>query len=314
MTAIIPFISQIDKAEQINWIKQLNTLIPEANIVPASEISPYDKPLCHLAIVADPDPIEVSEFTGLIWVQSLWAGVERLMKAFRDESFGIVRLIDPQLSQTMAEAALAWSLYLHRDMPAYRQQQSKQQWQQLTYTSASERTIGVLGLGALGQISAVKLAEQGFNVLGWSQHQKIIKGITTYCDESGLTEMLAKCDIVICLLPLTRQTKHLLNTQRLAVLPKGASVINFARGGIINSDDLLKLLDSGHLNHAVLDVFEHEPLEQSSDFWQHNKITVLPHISAPTIPGTACKIVAQNINRYFESGTIPKTVNMKQGY
>ena len=140
----------------------------------------------------------------------------------------------------MADAVLAWTLYLHRDMPTYRQQQTSKQWQQLMYTPATDRSVGFLGLGALGQKSAENLAQQGFNVLGWSQKEKHIKGVETYCDESGLKAMLSKCDIVICLLPLTSQTRHLLNAERLSYLPEGASVINFARAGIIHGKDLIE--------------------------------------------------------------------------
>ena len=310
----IPFISQLSESEQQEWLSKLNKAMPELNILLASDIPQHQREFCQIAIVADPDPTQVSKFKGLKWIQSLWAGVEGLMKAFKEPSFSLVRLIDPHLGKTMAEAVLAWTLYLHRDMPAYRQQQAIKQWRQLEYTSAEDRTICFLGLVSLGQISAENLAQQGFNVLGWSQKEKVIKGIETYCDESGLKAMLAKCDIVICLLPLTPNTRHLLNAERFSYLPKGASVINFARGGIIQNEDLIEKLNSGHLKHAVLDVFEQEPLSSNSVYWQHDKITVLPHISAPTNPDTACEIVTANIQEYFKSGLIPPTVSMAKGY
>lgn len=228
--------------------------------------------------------------------------------------FKLVRLVDPVLAQTMSEAVLTWVLYLHRDMPKYLQQQKSSHWQQHHYVLPKERTVGILGLGELGKLSATRLNDNGFNVIGWSQSEKLIKGVHCYSGDDGLIEMLKQSHILICLLPLTTTTYQLINHNLLQHLPKGASLINFARGGIVANEDLIKNLDNGTLEHAVLDVFEQEPLDQNDVFWSHEKITVLPHISAPTHFKSAGEIVANNIRNYRKEGELPVHIDWRKGY
>ena len=311
---MIPFISQLPEAERIIWIAALNKVLPNENIVDFTQLKSVEKQCCELAIVANPDIELLAEFENLTWLHSIWAGVEKLMLSLSDSPIKIVRLIDPMLSKTMAEAVLAWSLYLHRDMPGYAKQQRNSLWQQHPYLPACDRRIGILGLGVLGQASAHKLQHNGFNVMGWSRTKKSIAQISTYCGDDGLAEMVSQSDILVCLLPLTAATQGIVNKQLLALLPKGSAVINFARGGIIETEELLKALDSDHINHAVLDVFEHEPLNSESVLWQHPDITILPHISAPTNLNSACEIVAKNIMSFRATGEIPQAANKANGY
>lgn len=311
---MIPFISQLPEPEQAIWIAALNQALPNETIVALSNMSAAEKTHCQLAIVANPDISQLAELENLKWLHSVWAGVERLMMALADSAIEVVRLIDPTLSQTMAEAVLAWSLYLHREMPLYAQQQQSKHWQQHPHVLASDRRIGILGLGELGQASAQQLQQNGFKVMGWSRTAKTIENITTYSGAEGLTEMLTQSDILVCLLPLTSATQGLINKALLMQLPKASRVINFARGAIINTPELLQILELGHISHAVLDVFDQEPLSADSILWQHPNITVLPHISAPTNMNSACEIVAKNIQRFRATGEIPPSVDKINGY
>lgn len=311
---MIPFISQLPKHQEAIWLSALNQALPNENIVNFKDIAPAEKKHCQFAIVANPKTEVLAEFEHLTWLQSVWAGVDQLMTALLGSPIEIVRLVDPRLSETMAEAVLAWSLYLHREMPKYAKQQQNKLWQQLPYVSASERRIGVLGLGALGQQSAKQLQNHGFKVMGWSRSAKTLASISTYSGEQGLRQMLAQSDILVCLLPLTAVTHGLINKALLEQLPKGSSLINFARGAIVNTEDLLNALNCEHINHAVLDVFEQEPLLSSSELWQHPNITILPHISAPTTIDTACQIVAKNIAHYRQTGELPRCVDKTIGY
>jgi len=237
-----------------------------------------------------------------------------LMRSLTDSRIEVVRLIDPTLSKSMSEAVLAWCLYLHRDMPRYAKQQKNRHWQQHQLVPASERRIGILGLGELGQVSAKQLQQNGFKVMGWSRRTKKIANITAYNGDIGLAEMVKQSDILVCLLPLTSATQGIVNKKLLAQLPKGSAIINFARGGIINTDELLNALNEHRIKHAVLDVFEHEPLSTESMLWQHPDITILPHISAPTNLNSACEIVAKNIISFRTTGQIPKAVSKVNGY
>ena len=311
---IIPFISQLSAEQQQVWIEQLNSALPQVKIVQSEQIAATERDLCQLAIVANPKPEIVAQFKNLKWLQSLWAGVEGLTKAFQRSNFEIVRLIDPFLAQTMAEAVLAWALYLHRDMPRYRQQQNEQLWLQHPYKSAIEKQITVLGLGELGQASAELLAKNNFKVAGWSRTKKEIASIETFAGEKALPKAVFNADIIVCLLPFTPETERLVNAELIGKMPKGAAIINFARGGILDTEALVTALNTRHLSHAVLDVFEQEPLPANNPLWQHPNITVLPHISASTNISTATKIVANNINHFVQSGIIPKGIDKSLGY
>ncbi|AXH12568.1 NAD(P)-dependent oxidoreductase [Halarcobacter bivalviorum] len=314
MKRIVPFVSGCDEETTNLWLEHLQRQMSEYKIIPFEELSEEQKLSSTVAIVANPNPKDIAQLKNLKWIQSLWAGVEKLLQDLPNSSFKIVRMTDLQLAKTMAESVLAWTLYLHKNMPLYLKQQKQKQWKQHIETLPEERNILVLGLGNLGLMSVQKLKENGFSVSGWARTKKEIEGVTTFYEEEGLIQALKGADIVVCLLPLTDETKNLLNKQKLDLLHKKASLINFARGAIIDYEYLAKRLDKKELCHAVLDVFDIEPLPSSSSFWENENITVLPHISAPTNMKTASKIASKNILEYFKKGIIPPFVDTKKGY
>ncbi|MTI42253.1 glyoxylate/hydroxypyruvate reductase A [Roseibium hamelinense] len=315
MTLVIPFISSAGGQERQAWKTALPEALDGIGIVkPFSDLSAPERQAATIAIVANPDSKEVAALPNLKWVHSLWAGVERLAKELPEDGPMIVRLVDPQMAETMSEAVLAWSLFLHRDMPCYGAQQRRSEWIEHELKLPEERRIGILGLGNLGQRSALRLRANGFPVSGWSRSEKHIEGLETHAGSDGLDTVLGQSDILVVLVPLTAETAGLVDSRAFSKLPRGAALINFSRGPVLNDGDLLKALDSGHLSHAVLDVFDQEPLPQKHPFWLHEKITVLPHISAPTVTRTAVRIVAQNISRYLQTGELPETVDRGRGY
>ncbi|MDE2430199.1 MAG: glyoxylate/hydroxypyruvate reductase A [Burkholderiales bacterium] len=311
---VIPFVAPSDYAHTLRWINALQQAMPHERILPLQSLSAEERAQCTVAIVANPDPDDLKSLPNLRWIHSVWAGVERLVDDLGASSLKIVRLVDPQLAETMAEAVLAWTLYLHRDMPAYAQQQMARRWHAQDYVRPQRKTVSLLGLGALGEAAARRLLGAGFQVSGWSRTQKNLSGVDCYSGSQGLQTMLNKTDILICLLPLTAETRELLNAMTLAYLPAHASLINFARGRIINDDDLRSALDAGRLQHAVLDVFATEPLPPDQWHWTHPKVTVLPHCSAPTDRETASQIVANNMRVYREHGRIPEHIDVQRGY
>jgi glyoxylate/hydroxypyruvate reductase A len=314
MKSIVPFISMLPKADIDQWLKILKKKLPKERIVKFSNLKKSDYKKIEVAIVANPNPTEVKKLVNLKWIQSVWVGVEKLVESFKSERVKIVRLVDPEMNRTMSEAVLSWVLYLHRDMHFYQVQQNKRVWKEADYIKPSKKIVSIIGLGELGSASAVKLIENGFNVCGWSRGKKNIKRVKSFTGELGLKNMLKQTDILVCLIPLTRKTKYLLNYKTLSYLKKGSSIINFARGAIINAKDLVKHLNSGRIKHAVLDVFEQEPLPKTSILWKHKNVTVLPHISAHTDMDTASSIVCKNIKMYRLKNRIPKSVNMVRGY
>ncbi|MBO6860315.1 glyoxylate/hydroxypyruvate reductase A [Roseibium sp.] len=315
MRPVVPFVSSASPDERQSWREALpKALDGIAEVKLFEDLTEDQRSEARVAIVANPDPANVAALPNLVWVQSLWAGVERLMGELPANGPKIVRLTDPQMAETMSEAVLAWTLYLHRSMPRYIAQQRQKVWQDHVLERPQERTVGVLGLGKLGAAAAMRMKANGFNVLGWSRTEKSIEGIACRHGRAGLLEVLGQSDFIVLLMPLTDETRGLIGQDELSACKKGASIINFARGPIINTAALINKLDNGPLGHAVLDVFDEEPLPPSSPLWDHDKVTVLPHISAPTIISTASRIVADNIGRYFEDGTVPPAVDRDRGY
>lgn len=307
----IAFASRQPAEAEAQWLAALSAAMPELSVRALRDLDPEARRKVEVAIVANPDPADLALLPNLKWIHSTWAGVERLVAELGAGAPPIVRLVDPELARTMAEAALAWTYYLQRDMPAYAAAQQARRWEPRPYRRPGETTVGLLGLGALGVAAARRLSEAGFKVMGWSRTPKDIPGVDA---RTELRKVLSASDIAICLTPLTDQTRGLLNAKRLGWMKPGAGLINFARGPIVVTGDLLAVLDTGHLSHAVLDVFDQEPLPADSPLWSHRSVTVLPHISAVTDRGTASAIVADNILRWLSQGVLPQTVDMARGY
>ena len=213
----------------------------------------------------------------------------------------------------MSEAVLAWTYYIQRDMPTYARQQRERVWRQLPYRKPSDMTVGLLGLGALGAASAQRLTKAGFRVVGWSRSPKKLPDVEAFSGEEGLAAVLSMSDVVVCLMPLTSKTRGLLNTRRLADQTRsGADQLcpRADRGGAGSP----RGLDSGRLSHAVLDVFDEEPLPAASPFWARPDVTVLPHISAPTDDQTAARVVADNVRRFRRGEPITGVIDTNRGY
>jgi glyoxylate/hydroxypyruvate reductase A len=314
MKSIVPFVAKLEKSEIDQWVKVLKKKLKGVRVVKFSDLKKSEYPKVEVAVVANPNPSEVEKLVNLKWVQSIWVGVEKLVKTFKGRGVKIVRLVDPEMNRTMAEAVLSWVLYLHRDMYSYRVQQDKKAWIELDYIKPSKKVVSFIGLGELGKAAAKKLIENGFKVCGWSRSRKNIKEVKSFTGHSGLKKMLAQTDILVCLIPLTDKTKYLLNYKTLSFLKKGACVVNFARGAIINEKDLIKNLNSGKIKHAVLDVFEQEPLPRTSILWKHKSVTILPHISANTDFDSASDIVVKNLRLFKLKKKIPKFVDLQRGY
>lgn len=317
MKVPLPFVAPPDYSQEDEWIAALQAAMPDERVVPLAALDDAERQACTVAVVANPRPQDLRRLPRLQWVQSVWAGVERMLADLGhlgDGDLKIVRLVDPQLADTMAEAVLAWTLYLHRDMPRYASQQRARLWQQQDYVRPQHKTVGLLGLGALGEAAARRLVAAGFNVQGWSRTQRDMPDVKCHAGDSGLAQMLASTDILVCLLPLTAQTRGLLNESTLGRLRRHAALINFSRGALVDDEALRRALDHGALSHAVLDVFVTEPLPADSWHWAHPAVTVLPHISAPTDRQTAARIVAAHLAAYRRHGVIPAHVDRDRGY
>jgi glyoxylate/hydroxypyruvate reductase A len=265
-----------------------------------------------VAVVATHPKGALAGLPKLRLIQSLWMGVENVV-ADPDLPKGVpvARLIDPGMVAAMGETAIAWVLDWHRHFWCYRKFQQDKLWKRRRQFLASDRTIGILGLGELGSTVAAKLRAMGFHVAGWSRRPKTLDGV--YCS-TDIDDVLSRSDAVICLLPLTAHTRGILNAERIQKIKPDGCLINLARGGHVVIADLLAALDSGHLAHAYLDVFETEPLPIDSPLWRHPGITMTPHIAALTEPRTSVGKVAENIELIRRGEKPRNTVDFEAGY
>ncbi|TCK98940.1 glyoxylate/hydroxypyruvate reductase A [Shimia isoporae] len=228
-------------------------------------------------------------------VLNLWAGVENVVGNVTLTQ-PLARMVDPGMTQGMVEFVIGHVMRHHLGMDLHINGQDGQ-WRDHVPPLAQDRRVTVLGLGELGLACARALSELGFPVTGWSRREKFVNGIACLNGEHGLQTALENADILVLLLPMTPATENLLNTDRLAWLPKDSVIINPGRGQLIDDGALLESLDAEHIGHATLDVFRVEPLPTNHRFWSHPRVTVTPHIASETRAKTASQVIAENIRR-----------------
>lgn len=266
-------------------------------------------------IICAPDG-PVSDFSGypkLRAVLSLWAGVEALT---RNETLTVplARMADRGLRDGMVQWVTAHTLRHHIGMDAHILGQDGIWRAGILPPLADQRPVTILGLGALGTACGQALAHLGFPVTGWSRTARSINGLTCLAGADGLRAALAGAEILVTLLPLTPATRHILNPETFAWLPRGSVLINPGRGPLIDDAALLAALDAGHVAHATLDVFATEPLPPDHPYWAHACVTVTPHIASATRPDTAARFLARNIRRAEAGLPLLAEVNRAEGY
>ena len=300
----ILFASETEKAEF--WLPLLQKALPEDRFLSAPEER------IDIALVATPPAGTLQKLKGVKLIQSLWMGVEKLLaEPGLPRGVPIARLIDPGMVAAMAETVIAHVLDWHRHHYYYRGLQKEKRWRRVRQFLASDRTVGILGLGELGGDAARKLLALGFNVAGFSRRPKNLPGVKCFTD---LNPMLEITDALVCLLPLTSQTEGILNARTLGKLRAKGCLINVARGAHLVVPDLIALLNSGHLRHAYLDVFEPEPLPADDRLWSHPGVTITPHAAALTEPRTAIARIVENVER-VRRGEVPlNLVDFAAGY
>lgn len=295
------------------WVGPLSAALPDDTIHVYPDVD--DPGAIECAIVAVPPPGVLTGFPNLRLIQSLWVGVESLLTdTTLPTDVPLARLVDPGMTETMTETVLQHVLNAHRSYEEYREQQAARLWRQVPQVRASARRVGLLGLGELGSAAARALAGLGFDVAGWSRQPKDLAGIGSFTGPEGFLPFLARTEILVCLLPLTATTRGILDARAFAALPRGATIINLARGGHIDDDDLLAALDAGQVGRAVLDVFNIEPLPTEHPYWRHPRVVVLPHMAAETDPQTAVAQVAENLRRLKAGEPLLNVVDRTAGY
>jgi len=294
------FAGRFDAAEREDWWRELTAATPELQW--KRDDAPFDHGTIDAAVVANPEPGLLARLPRLRLIQSLWAGVDKLLAdTTLPAGVPLARMVDPVMSAAMAETATWAVLGLHRRCFDYAAQQAKGLWQPHPQRRADEVSVLVLGSGQMGGTVASRLAAIGYRVSTWRAGD-------------GTPPPLADAQIVVDLLPLTPATRGMLDARFFSALPRGASLVNLARGAHVVDADLLAALDAGQLDRAVLDVFAVEPLPADHPFWRHPRVTVLPHVAALTDTRSGALVVADNLRALARGEPVAHQVDRARGY
>jgi glyoxylate/hydroxypyruvate reductase A len=285
-------------------------------LLPAAEFDPAE---IHYAAVWKPGHGELASFPNLRVIFNLGAGVDALMADSSLPKVPLVRVAVGDLTDRMTEYVVLHVLMHHRQEIYLRASQRQKRWAPKHQWPASAVSVGIMGLGTLGASAATALRHLGFRVSGWSRSARKIDGVDCFHGTAQLDAFLRATDILVCLLPLTPDTRHILNRKLFATLsrngPLGAPVlINAGRGGLQDEADILQCLDDGTLGAASLDVFVNEPLPVDSPFWAHPNVVLTPHNAADTDPDEISKYVARQIERFEAGGALENVVDPARGY
>jgi glyoxylate/hydroxypyruvate reductase A len=267
----------------------------------------------YLAFIR-PDFGIIPELPNLKAMFSRSAGVEAFIHHPRLPQVPLGKIEPSGGDPMMTEYTVMHVLRFHREMPKYQQAQANKEWLRTRIVRPEERRVGFLGLGLMATAPALILQQLGFPVSAWVRSPRQVEGIRMFHGEDQLEPFLKQTDIVVCLLPLTRETDGILCARTFAMMPRGAMVINIGRGGHVVDADLIAALDSGQLSYAALDALKPEPLPPESPLWTHPKVTVMPHVARrPTVAQLVTEIAA-NINSIEAGGGLLQQIDMNTGY
>ncbi len=292
------------------WLDGLSAALPDAQI----SLWQPGAPPADYAVVWAPPQAFFDEQAQLKAIFNTGAGVDALMKLNLPPGVPVIRLDDAGMSVQMAEYVCHALIRHFREFDGYEADMARGKWSFRKPRDRADFPVGIMGLGVLGERVARAVAQFDFPVNGWSRSPKPLAGVQCFAGADQLPAFLAASKVLVCLLPLTGETRDIMNQQNLSRLQAGGYVINVARGGHLVDDDLLALLDSGHLAGATLDVFRTEPLPADHPFWNHPKITLTPHTSARTLRSESIAQIAQKMLALQGGEAVAGVVDRGQGY
>ncbi len=305
------FKSELDRADL--WADALRRCDPSLDVRVWPEIGQPAE--IDYALVWKPPPGLLASLPELKLIFSLGAGVDHLTSDPElPPGVPVLRMVEPGLTGGMTEYVVMSVLMHHRRMVDYAGLQRDNVWKVIPTPLATERRVGIMGLGVLGAESAAALTGLGFDVAGWSRSPKSLQGVESFHGAEQLEAFLARTEILVCLLPLTEETRGILNARTFAQLPRGAAVINVGRGDLLLEDDLLQALEDGQVGAATLDVFAAEPLDRAHPFWSHPRVIITPHIASLTVPDSGARAVIENIRRHQSGAPLLNVADLGRGY
>lgn len=259
-------------------------------------------------------PEFIAQFPNLEILFSVGAGIDQLPIGALPPQVRVVRMVEQGIITGMAEYVAMACLALHRDLPFFISEQRAGRWSYRHTRLASQSRIGVMGMGELGRAALDVLGPFGFPLSGWSRTAREIAGVACFAGKDQLDAFLMQADILVCLLPLTVETRGILCRETFAKMPVGSAVINAGRGGHLVADDLIEALDQGQLRAAMLDVTSPEPLPEGHAFYSHPAIFLTPHVAAETRHETAGEVLADNLQRLLAGAPLVGEVDRTRGY
>lgn len=294
------------------WHAALAAAVPGLEFIVGPACERPERVDVALAWTAPPQGLHA--FPRLRAVLSLGAGVDQLDLRQLDPRIPVARLVDPCLTRRMVEYCKAAVYYLHRDFHLHRQNQARRVWQFAAPVDAAQRRVLVLGLGELGAAVASGLAAEGFGVTGWSRSLKTLPGVRSIEGAGALADALATSDIVLNLLPLTSQTRGMLDRGFFYQCKQGVCLVNVGRGAHLNEPDLVDALDQGKVAAAFLDVFAQEPLDPAHAFWAYPQLHITPHVASLSDPRHAVATVVDNLRRALAGQPLLNAIDRGAGY
>jgi len=307
------FLIMMPTLKTASWEKRIRTARPGIDLRVWPEVG--DPQAVEFVLTWRHPHGEFKRFPNLKCIASMGAGVDNILTD-PDLPAGvpITRIVDPSMAQSMGEYVVMAVLNYCRNARFFRDREAERVWKPVIPKLAANETVGFLGLGQLGLDAARKLQALGFTVSGWRRSQQSVTGVDTYNGPEQFGAFLAVTRILVNMLPLTAETRNILNHDTFACLPQGAYVINVARGAHLVETDLLAAIDAGQLSGACLDVFQTEPLPSDHPFWVHPAITVTPHIASLTNPAAVIPQIVENYRRVQAGEQVLFQIDIERGY
>lgn len=295
------------------WRKSLATAMPDLAFWEGHDAVPDAAAVRYVACWIPPDDL-FERYPNIEVLISIGAGADQFDQSAVPGHVRIARMITPGITEMMRDYVNLGVMALHRNLPLFVDQQKRRVWQSADYPLARRRHVGIMGLGQLGCAALAALAPFGFQLSGWSRSARHIDGVTCHAGPAALPGFLHNLDILVCLLPLTPETKGILNADLFAQLPQGARLLHCGRGAHLDQSALCHALDSGQLSAAMLDVTNPEPLPEHSSLWSHPKVLITPHIATETDfeEGAAC--CARILTAHQSGRPIAEEINRQNGY
>lgn len=299
--------------DNTNWISALKE--KNSNLTVENYPDDTEREKTEFVLVWNPPKGIFKKYPNLKVIASMAAGINHIIKdPDIPENISITKVNDPLLKQDLATFVLALTLSHLRNLNLYAQQQAEQLWAPKSYRRPEGTTVGILGIGNIGQQIGKLLVKNDFKVTGWSRSEKHLQDIETFHGPAQKDEFLKTAEILVCILPLTKETKGILNQELFEKLPKKAFLINVGRGGQLVEKDLEKVIKKGQLSGAALDAFQEEPLPQDHPFWKNKKIHITPHTASVPTPGSVTEKVWKNYQHMRNGEELDDVIDISRGY